>query len=96
MTAEGNGASVSEAPAETLDEPRDPDLVALYRLWITKRCLRLMPSRADFDPAEFKRLLAGVVLMEAGPPGGPYIVRLVGETSSISLGARRKASPPDR
>jgi hypothetical protein len=77
MTAKGHGASVTEAPAESLDEPRVP--ISLYRLWIAKRCPRLMPSKADFHPAEFKRLLAGVVLMEAGPPGGPYIVRLVGE-----------------
>lgn len=93
MTAKGNGASVTEAPAESLDEPRDPDLVALHRLWIAKRCLRLMPSKSDFDPAEFKRLLAGVVLMEAGPPGGPYIVRLVGENIVDFFGRTTKGLP---
>jgi len=70
---------VTDPPAKSLDEPRDPDLLALYRLWMAKRGLRLMPSKTDFDPDEFKGVLAGVVLMEAGPRGGPYIVRRVGE-----------------
>jgi hypothetical protein len=85
--------SVNEPPAKSLDLPRDPDLQALYRLWIAKRGLRLMPSKSDFDPAEFKRLLAGVVLMEAGPPGGPYIVRLVGENIVDFFGRTTKGQP---
>lgn len=84
---------MNEPPAKSLDLPRDPDLLALYRLWIAKRGLRLMPSKSDFDPAEFKRLLAGVVLMEAGPPGGPYIVRLVGESIVDFFGRTTKGQP---
>lgn len=70
---------MTHPPTRSLEQPQDADLIALHRLWTTKRGLRLMPSTADFDPAEFKALLAGVVLLEAGPPGGPYIVRLVGK-----------------
>lgn len=67
--------------------------MALYRLWTAKRGLRRMPSKTDFDPAEFKTLLAGVVLMEAGPPGGPYIVSLVGENIVEFIGRTIKGRP---
>lgn len=91
--AQRTDRDVSEPPARFLDEPQDPDLAALYRLWATKRGLRLMPSKADFDPAEFKTLLSAVVLMEAGPPGGPYIVRLVGEGIVDFFGRTTKGQP---
>ncbi len=84
---------MSEAPAQSLDQPSDPELTALYRLWLAKRGLRLMPSKSDFDPGEFKGLVGGVVLMEAGPPGGPYIVRLVGEDIVDFFGRTTKGQP---
>jgi hypothetical protein len=62
-----------------LQEPRDPDLIALHRLWLAKRGARRMPSRPDFDPAEFRNLLPEIVLYDIGPAPGSYTVRLIGE-----------------
>ncbi len=84
---------MSESQAKFLDQPQDADLLALYQLWVTKRGLRMMPSKADFDPAEFKTLVSGVVLMEVGPPGGPYTVRLVGEDIVNFFGRTTKGQP---
>jgi hypothetical protein len=61
-----------------IDAPRDPDLQTLYAYWQQKRGDRMMPSRADIDPSEFRRILPYVMLLNAERLGGPYIVRLVG------------------
>lgn len=52
-----------------------------------------MPSKADIDPAQLKRLLAGVVVMEAGFPSARYIVRVVGENIVDLFGAHDERAP---
>jgi hypothetical protein len=63
----------------TLQQPNDPDILDLRRLWEAKRGTRLMPSRSDFDPWEFKSLLPDVFLIDVVPPPDRYRCRLLGE-----------------
>jgi hypothetical protein len=63
----------------SLAEPQDEDLLQLYRLWHAKRGTRALPSRTDFDPREFPRLLPNVMLVDLLPAPDFYRVRLVGQ-----------------
>ncbi|HUK08709.1 MAG TPA: PAS domain-containing protein [Stellaceae bacterium] len=62
----------------TLQHPDDADFVDLWRLWLSKRGNRPMPSRRDFEPWEFKPLLPDVFLVDVLPPPARYRFRLVG------------------
>jgi hypothetical protein len=64
--------------AAFIDQPRDPGLAMLYAYWQQKRGDRLMPARADIDPADFRKLLPFVVLYNVEGLGGLYTFRLVG------------------
>jgi hypothetical protein len=48
----------------TLQHPDDADFVDLWRLWMSKRGNRPMPSRRDFEPWEFKPLLPDIFLVD--------------------------------
>jgi hypothetical protein len=61
-----------------IDEPRDPDLYALWEYWNAARGDRAMPHRADIDPAQIPKLLPHVIMYTVMPDGG-YTIRLVGE-----------------
>ena len=63
----------------TLQRPHDGDYLNLLRLWELKRGARLMPSRADFDPAELTTLLPDIFLVDVLPPPAHYRFRLMGE-----------------
>jgi len=76
--------------ARFLDEPQDPELFRLYHLWRSKRGLRLMPSKADIDPAEFKSLLPDIFIIQAD---ALYTVRLVGERIVEVVGHSTKGHP---
>jgi hypothetical protein len=71
-------APESITAAAFIDAPRDADLRTLHDYWLRKRGDRLMPSRADIDPAEFRKLLPYVVLYNVEGLGGPYTFRLIG------------------
>jgi hypothetical protein len=58
-----------------------PDLLEMYAYWQHKRGPRPMPSRADIEPVEIKRLLPGMLLVDVRPsPDRPhdFVYRLVG------------------
>ena len=76
--------------ARFLHEPEDSELAALYHLWRSKRGLRLMPSKSDFDPAEFSSSLPDIFMMQMD---GPYTVRLVGERIVEFVGRSTKGHP---
>lgn len=66
-----------------------PDTLAFYHYWLSKvRPPRAMPARADLDPAEMKRWLPGVQLIDVIPATAAHsrrlVYRLAGE-SEISL-----------
>ncbi len=73
-----SGAPECITAAAYIDEPRHPGLQALHAYWQRKRGERPMPSRADIDPTEFRKLLPYVMLYNAEGLGGPYTIRLVG------------------
>jgi hypothetical protein len=87
-------ASVKPLEREVLDRPRDPDLAELYELWLTKRRTRLMPSRSEFDPAEFRKLLPTIQLYDVGRVEGTYKVRLVGSALVELAGRNNTGKPP--
>jgi hypothetical protein len=62
-----------------INQPRDPDLHALYEYWNTVRGARLMPRRADIDPTKIPKLLPHIIMYTVVPSGGGYTIRLVGE-----------------
>lgn len=76
--------------ARFLDAPENSELASLYDLWRNKRGLRLVPSKSDFDPAEFTALLPDVFIMQVD---GPYTVRLVGERVVEFFGRSTKGHP---
>jgi len=89
---------VSDVPesitaAAFIDAPRDPGLQTLYAYWQDKRGDRLMPSRADIDPAGFRLLLPHVMLYNAEGLGGPYTIRLVGSAIVQFVGRNFTGKP---
>jgi len=87
-------APVEGAEREVLDRPLDPDLVELHELWVAKRGARPMPSRSDFDPSEFRKLLPTVQLYDVGRTEGSYKVRLVGSALVALAGRDNTGKPP--
>jgi hypothetical protein len=79
--------------AFSLEAPRDSVIAALHRYWAALRRDRLMPSRADFDPAQIPKLLPYVILFNVEGRGGPYIVRLVGEEVQRFVGRNTTGLP---
>jgi hypothetical protein len=57
-----------------------PDLLEMYAYWQRKRGVRAMPARADLEPAEIKRLLSGILLVDVRATDGAFdfVYRLVG------------------
>jgi hypothetical protein len=87
-------ATSTSSNREFLERPLDPGFVALYELWLKKRGLRLMPSRGDFDPSEFPRLLPHVELYDVGPGEGVYKARLMGSALVDMIGRDNTGKPP--
>jgi hypothetical protein len=54
------------------------EIQALYRYWDGKRGTRLMPSRADLDPAEMVPYLPSILLVDVVADDRLYVYRLVG------------------
>ena len=69
-----------------------PDLMAdchsslrgLYEYWDDKRGARAMPARGDLDPADLKRMLPHLILIDVVADPRRYIYRLVG-TREVEL-----------
>jgi hypothetical protein len=56
-----------------------PETVSLYEYWLRKCGDRIMPRRADVDPAEIPpRLLPCISLVDVVPDERRYVYRLVG------------------
>ena len=91
----------SGAPASYIAAPRNPDLQRLLDYWTAKRGSRLAPARADIKPAEIKPLLADVMIWNVDAVGGPYTIRLVGESIVRFVGKNNTGAdatvdmPPD-
>jgi hypothetical protein len=71
-----------------------PDTLAFYRYWLAMAGERRMPSRADLDPAEMKRWLPGIQLVDVLPAEGGgrrrLVYRLVGEAEVALRGYNPK------
>jgi hypothetical protein len=71
LPADAQTGALAGAPA---------DLLEMYAYWQRKRGARAMPARADLEPAESKRLLPGVLLVDVRAADGAldFVYRLVG------------------
>ena len=77
-------------PAPTMFEDITPDEIreriaachvnvqAMHDYWLTKRGSRAMPARADIEPAEIKKLLPMMVLVDVTADARRFVYRLVG------------------
>ena len=68
-----------------MDEPCDVCLTTEitasgYEYWLSKVRDGRMPRRADIDPAEIKRLLANVVLIDVSQDPLDFVERIAGDT----------------
>ena len=55
-----------------------PALAFLKDYWDQKRGLRAMPARADINPAELKKYIRAIVLVEALPDYADFRYRMIG------------------
>ncbi len=60
-----------------IDSPR---LQTLYEYWCDRRAGRSMPTRADIDPLDIRRLLPNLLLIDVEPGSGRLKVRVAGTT----------------
>lgn len=67
-----------------------PDTLAFYQYWLGKAGTRAMPSRADLDPAEMKRWLSCIQLIDVFENPRRLIYRLVGESECALRGYNPK------
>ncbi len=51
-------------PGSDYFETRRPRVISIYRYWDTQRADRLMPRRADIDPADMVEHLPGILLID--------------------------------
>src|SRR5580658_1065080 len=68
-SANQNGTHMSELARTVtepifINEPRDPNLHALYAYWNTLRGGRPLPRRADIDPTEIPKLLPQILMYD--------------------------------
>jgi hypothetical protein len=83
-------ADLPPVPAAFINTPRHPTLQQLHEYWLAKRGARLMPARADINPADIKLLLPDVIIWNATPP---YLVRLVGDHVVHFVGSNNTGTP---
>jgi len=62
----------------TIDDLPNDILRSIYRYWLDMKGARLMPSRADLDPADIVSLLSHISLINVENGGTRYKMRLIG------------------
>src|SRR3546814_20840003 len=63
----------------------EPELREIYHYWSGKRGGRCYPTRADIRPAEIKRLLPFVLLLDVLDDGRHFRIRLVGTDAASGI-----------
>lgn len=64
-----------------------------YDYWNAKRGDRLMPARADIDPAEITDLLPGIIMIDVGHDPLTLTYRLVGTNEVMARGSNPTGLP---
>ncbi len=64
----------------------DPRLLALFRLWQSKRQGRLAPARADFSTEELRPWLGNIILLDVVDGGKDFHYRLFGSVVAREAG----------
>jgi hypothetical protein len=82
--ARASAASVASPPSHegadlaSIAQPYHADLIAFHTLWQQKCQDREMPARGDFDPAEMRRFLPGITLIDVVADERRFVYRLLG------------------
>lgn len=93
MAVDDPAVGLPDVPVAFIDTPRHPVLQQLHNYWLAKRGPRVMPARADINPADIKPLLPDVIIWNATPP---YLVRLMGDHVVHFVGSNNTGSPATR
>ncbi len=64
----------------------DPRLMALFRLWVSKRRGRIAPARADFSTEELRSWLGNIILLDVVDGGRDFHYRLFGSVVTREAG----------
>jgi len=65
-----------------------PDLRQVYDYWLVRRGVATMPSRADIDPADLRKVLRNLYLIDVERAPLRFRYRLAGTTLEETLGRR--------
>jgi hypothetical protein len=84
---------VSAAEVQARIGASHEDVRAVHDYWLAKRGDRPMPRRADLDPAELKRFLPHLMLVEATTDARRFIYRLVGTAEVEARGSDPTGRP---
>jgi hypothetical protein len=63
-----------------------PLTAEIYRYWEAKRGSRPMPARADIDPADLRKHLPGMMIVQVVADKRAYVYRLVGTREVTARG----------
>lgn len=69
-----------------VDHIDHPEIREFYRLWLALRRGRLVPSRADFDPAAIRAYLPHVFMVDVEDGGARFRYRLCGTAVAAVYG----------
>jgi hypothetical protein len=87
MALDGSATAPDDGTGDGVLPFADARLEAAYRYWRKKAAGRVMPSRADIDPAEIPTLLPYVMLVDVLEDGG-YRYRLIGTETERAHGIK--------
>ncbi|WP_374655268.1 PAS domain-containing protein [Dongia sp.] len=95
MTAKPQIDTVEAAPDPDWLGEVHPDIVTVYRYWREKAAGRVMPARADIDPADLVRYLPSLMLVDVVPGAERphYTYRLVGTREVAVRGSDPTGKP---
>jgi hypothetical protein len=62
------------------------DLRDFHAYWLSKRCGKRVPARADIDPVELQRFLPNIFMMDVIDGGARFRYRLIGTAVGTALG----------
>jgi hypothetical protein len=90
MAVDDPAVGLPDVPVAFIDSPHCPFLRQLHDYWLAKCGPRLMPAKADINPADIKPLLPDVIIWNAEPP---FLIRLVGDHIVHFVGNNNTGQP---
>lgn len=85
-TFDGDNIGVVGKPIRELEAPTADVTKELHTLWLEKAGSQAMPFRAQFSPAEMKKLLPFIYMVDVLGGGADYQMRLFGTALTAMIG----------